>query len=102
MIDYERIKKECFWDLDISEDDIKKILHGEDERSKTLLFEKILLNSTRLLFDLKLFNIDELKLMLEKFKVPRFNHDYIFRRKNIAEVYLFNKPLLIDELKWPA
>jgi hypothetical protein len=102
MIDYERIRKECFWDLNIQEEDIRKMLDGLDARSKALLFEKILLNSTRLLFDLKLFNKDELRHMLENFKVPQFNSEYVFRRKNSAEVYFFNKPLLIDELKWPA
>jgi hypothetical protein len=102
MTDYKRIKKECFWDLNFQEDDIREILEGFDERSRVLLFEKILLNSTKLLLDLKLFKKDELKSMLEKFKVPRFNHEYIFRRKNISEVYFFNKPLEIDELKWPA
>jgi hypothetical protein len=102
MIDYERIRKECFWDLDIQEKDIRKMLDGLDARSKVLLFEKILLNSTKLLFDLKLFNKDELNKMLENFKVSRFNSEYIFRRKNIAEVYFFNRPLQIDELKWPA
>lgn len=100
MTDYKRIKKECFWDLDITEDDIRRILDGIDERAKALLFEKILLNSTRLLMDLKLFSIDDIKHMLEKIKVPLFNHDYIFRRKNISEVYFLNKPLEIDELKW--
>ncbi len=102
MADYERIRKECFWDLDFMEDDIRKILAGLDERSKPLLFEKILLNSSRMLYDLQLFKIDELDSLLERFVVPKFNHDYAFRRKNIAEVYFFNKPLEIDELKWPA
>lgn len=102
MIEYERIIKECFWDLNIKEEDIRNMLAGLDSRSKALLFEKILLNSTKLLFDLKLFNIDELNYLIEKFTVPRFNHEYIFRRKNIAEAYFFNRPLEIEELKWPA
>ena len=37
---------------------------------------------------------------LENYKIPEFNAEYAFRRKNIAEVYFFDKPLLIDELKW--
>ena len=40
--------------------------------------------------------------LLTNYKVPTFNHDYIFRRKNISEVYFFDKPLLVDELKWVA
>jgi hypothetical protein len=102
MIEYKRIRKECFWDLDVQEDDIREMLVGADKRSQVFLFEKILLNSTKLLFDLEMFNMDLLRDMLEKYTVPRFNHDYIFRRKNIAEAYFFDKPLEIAELKWPA
>jgi len=102
MIDCNRIKKECFWDLNISNDEIDEMISGSDSRSKAFLFEKILLNSTKLLRDLDIFQRTELKVLLEKFKVPQFNHDYVFRRKNIAEVYFFDEPLLIDELKWIA
>jgi len=99
-INYERILKDCFWDLNIKDQDIDDILNQNDLRRKKFLFSKILLNSTRVLIDLKIFKSDELKQMIEEYIVPKFNHDYIFRRKNIAEVYFVNKPLLIEELKW--
>lgn len=102
MVDYEAIKKDCFWDLNISNEEIDEMISGSDFRSKAFLFENILLNSTNLLRDLNIFQRNELRLLLEKFKVPEFNHDYVFRRKNIAEVYFFDEPLLIDELKWIA
>lgn len=95
-----RIVEECFWDMNMSIDDIQKIISGSDFKKKEFLFEKILVNSTRVLLDLKIFKKDELKLMIENFNIPIFNHDYIFRRKNIVEVYFFNKPLLVEELKW--
>lgn len=101
-INYTRIKKDCFWDLDISEQDIKNILKSDDERKKKMLFEKILLNSTALFKDLKIFDIKEIANYLEEYRVPKFNGKYAFRRKNLAEVYFFDKPLLIDELKWVA
>ncbi len=101
-INYSRIKKDCFWDLDISETDIKNIIKSDDERKKKMLFEKILLNSTALFKDLKIFDIKDIETYLEEYKVPRFNSEYAFRRKNLAEVYFFDKPLLIDELKWVA
>jgi len=66
------------------------------------LFEEILLNSTRLLVDLNIFKNDDLQNLIEKFKVPAFNHDYVFRRKNIAKVYFLDKSLKINELKWVA
>lgn len=98
----ERIAKECFWDLHITPDAIETILRSDDERQKAFLFEKILLNSTHVLADLKLFEPDDLRKLLENFKIPTFNYAHIFRRKNIADVYFLGKPLLIDELKWIA
>ena len=65
-----------------------------------MLFEKILLNSTSLLKDLMLFDRNQLKILLENYKLPKFNAEYAFRRKNMADVFFFDKPLLVDELKW--
>jgi len=101
-VNYARIKKDCFWDLDISEADIRNIIKSDDERKKKMLFEKILLNSTALFTDLKIFELNDLENYLENYKLPQFNSNYAFRRKNLAEVYFFDKPLLIDELKWVA
>ena len=98
--DFNRIIKECFWDLNISAEDIRNILSAPDNRSKSFLFEKILANSTKLLSDLQLFDKITLKTMLEEYKPGQFNHDYLFKRKNIAQVFFFDEPLLIDELKW--
>lgn len=102
MVNYLRIKKDCFWDLDISRKEIDDIANGNDLRKKSYLFEKILLNSTKLFIDLEIFKKDDLRVLVENFKIPKFNHKYAFRRKNMVEVYFFNKPLLIDELKWVA
>jgi len=96
------ILKDCFWEYSFTEKDIIDIIKGNDFAKKKFLFRKILLNSTRVLTDLKIFESSELKRMIEEFKVPKFNHDYIFRRHNIVEVYFLNKPLLINELKWVA
>jgi len=97
-----RVLKECFWDMKLTSDDMLNIAEGDDWANKKFLFRKILLNSTRMLTDLKIFNQADLKSLIETFSVPTFNHDYIFRRHNIAEVYFLDKPLLIDELKWVA
>lgn len=101
-VNYTRIIKDCFWDLDICENDIKNTLLSDDKRKKKILFEKILLNSTALFKDLKIFDIKDIINYLEEYKVPKFNSNYAFRRKNLAEVYFLDKPLLIDELKWVA
>lgn len=102
MYSYERIHKDCFWDLSLTSDAIKNILEGDDTRKLNMLFEKILLNSTAFFSDLEIFDKKQLETLLENYKIPRFNADFAFKRKNMAEVYFFDKPLLIDELKWVA
>lgn len=102
MINFERIKKDCFWDYSFSDEEISALAISDNTKEKSFLFQKILLNSTSLFNDLKIFKRDVLLELLTNYKVPTFNHDYIFRRKNIAEVYFFDKPLLVEELKWVA
>jgi len=102
FINYKRIKKDCFWDYNFSNDDILKLASSKNEREKNFLFQKILLNSTNIFSDLKIFDIDVLKKLLENYKVPKFNYAHAFKRKNMAEVYFFDKPVLVNELKWVA
>jgi len=102
MVNYKRIIRECFWDLNTTEENIKQVLSGSDYRKKKQLFEKILLNSTHYLLDLQLFNKNDLYTLLENYQIPQFNYDYAFRRKNIAEVFFLDKELKIGELQWTA
>lgn len=99
MISIERIKKECFWDFEISSKDILAMATGNAANQK-LLFSKILENSTELLQDLELFSLETLSILLNEYSIPKFNYNYLFRRKNIVEVHFFHKPLLIKELQW--
>lgn len=102
MKSFKRIKKECFWDIDLKEVDMLAAISGSDFRKKQYVFEKILLNSTKIFHDLNLFNKNELSVLLADVKVPQFNGAYVFRRKNLAEVYFLGAELHIDELKWTA
>ena len=102
MVNFERIKKDCFWDYNFSDEEISALASSDNTRERNFLFQKILINSTSLFNDLKIFKRDALFNLLTEYKIPQFNHDYIFRRKNIAEVYFFDKPLLVEELKWVA
>jgi hypothetical protein len=94
------IIKECFWDYNISEDEIKEIISSDNYLKKKFLFQKILESSSNIFRDLTIFKIDELEKLLNDYSVPKFNYDFFFRRKNIAEYYFLGKELLIDELKW--
>lgn len=99
MPNYQRILKECFWDYNFSESDIQNI-KNLDDKTKNFIFQKIFFNSTQLLEDMHIFDLNEIEKYLKNIKVNNFNKDFIFRRKNMLEFYFFNKPLLIEELKW--
>jgi hypothetical protein len=100
MVNYKRIKKECFWDYKFKDSEIKSLAVSKDPRERVFLFQKILLNSSSMFNDLKIFDLKILNQMINEYKVPDFNRDYIFRKKNMAESYFLGKPLLIRELKW--
>lgn len=99
---YNKIAKDCFWEYHFSVEEIGQLFMSSDKREKQFLFEKILLNSHDLFKDMALFDKQDLEVMLEAYVVPRFNKEYIYRRKNSVEYYFLDKPLMIDELKWIA
>jgi len=100
MVNYERIKKDCFWDYNFTNKDIELLAISKSEREKTFLFQKILLNSTKMFHDLKIFDNNNLKNLIENYKIPKFNYEYAFKRKNMAEAYFLGKPILVNELQW--
>ena len=100
MINFSKMKRDCFWDYNFSDEEIRKLANSDDIRERSFLFQKILLNSTNLFGDLKIFKRELLFDLIKEYEVPVFNHNHAFKRKNMAEVYFLNKPLLVDELKW--
>ena len=102
MFDFSRVQKECFWDVSINEEMLYDIIGSADMKKKQFIFEKILLNSTKILTDLSIFNKKELKILTDNIQISSFNKAHILRRKNLVEVYFFDKELQIDELKWVA
>ena len=102
MINYKRIKKDCFWDYNFTDSEIEQLALSPDIRENRFLFEKILLNSASVFSDLKIFNIVKLSKLIKEYQVPQFNSEYIFKRKNMVEAYFLGKPILVNELKWIA
>lgn len=95
-----KLIKDCFWDYSFNENDIKKLAKSSDIKEKQFLFEKVLLNSTDLFRTLQIFKKNDLIELIKNYKIPSFNYDFVFMRKNIVEAYYLDKPLLVDELKW--
>lgn len=99
---YQQLLKDCFWEYHFTPADIDTMITSDNLREKQFLFEKILANSTQLLHDLTIFPKAELKLLVDRYTVPTFNHEYLARRKNIVEYHFFNQELTVEELKWTA
>jgi len=99
---YNQILKDCFWDYNFTSSDIDNMAKNNNKREMTFLFGKILENSTQMLNSMEIFDKNSLKTLIEEYKVPTFNHDYISRRLNILEYYFLDKPLTINELRWTA
>ncbi len=59
---YDRVKKEYFRDIETSKEEILSTIEGKNKREKQFVFEKILLNSTKMFMDLKYFAKDELDI----------------------------------------
>jgi len=94
------ILKECFWDYNFSNEDIVKIVKSDSFSEKMFLFQKILSNSTNMLKALRIFTKEDLKELLNKYRVPAFNHEFLQKKKEIAEFVFFNKKTEIASLKW--
>lgn len=61
MDKFERIKKECFWEYDLYEDFLRNVGNINDFKIKKFVFEKILLNSSRLFEDLSIFSKEDIE-----------------------------------------
>lgn len=79
-----QILKECFWDFEFTAEDILRIVKSGSFKEKMFLFEKIIPNSTNMLKALKIFAKDDLYKLLEKYKIPSFNHKLLQKRVSIA------------------
>jgi len=95
----ERIRKECFWDYNITSKDIEKIFHSGSKYEKKKLFDKIFFNSKDKISDLSLFTTKELR---EFFIDLNLNYcaKYIIRHILILKFLFFNEKVDVKGLEW--
>jgi len=96
------IIEDCFWEYDFTGNDIYQMAKSSDMERKKFLFSKILENSTNLIKSMKIFGKNDLRSLVESYKIPSFNQEFLKRRINILEYYFLDKPLKITELQWVA
>lgn len=96
---FERIKKECFWDYDITPQDIERIYYAGSKREKKKLFDKIIYNSKDKVGDLNLFSTDDLDEFFAAMN-PTYNTAYISRHISVLRFLLLNKEVSVKGLEW--
>ena len=93
------IIKECYWDYNITVNDLEKILEENNPREIHKLFSKIIYNSKDKLLALSIFTQKQLKEHFEKLKVT-FNHKYITKHILILKSLLLNENVVVKGLEW--
>ncbi len=95
----DEIIKDCYWDYNISSDDIKSIIESHNFRMKKKLFSRIMYNSRDRLKSLSIFDKEELKELFDSFSAS-YNKRYINRQIKILRNILFGENNYISGLEW--
>lgn len=98
-VNYDRILKECFWDYNLTKEDIADTIKSDDYRKKKKLFEKIIYNSTDSLKDLQIFSKQDLKKMFEDLHIS-YNKNYINKKVKVLKYLLYGDMQDIEDLQW--
>lgn len=76
------------------------IFEKNNPAEKRFLFTKIFANSTNVLKVLEIFSLDEIKQFLDEFRAPRYNREYLQRKRDIVRHLMLNEPVSVKELEW--
>ena len=71
MIDkkvFDKIIKDCYWDYNITADDLIEKVNSSDMREKSKIFNKIIENSTERVFSLQIFAGEDLKKLFDQYQ----------------------------------
>lgn len=97
---YSKIIQDCFWDYDMSIDDIDRLAHSSDMKEKMFLFQKIMENSRDLLRSLKIFSPSDLEELIASYHISHHKQSFLTRRKHIVEHVLLGRDTTVPELAW--
>ncbi|GAB6886747.1 hypothetical protein JCM13304A_02450 [Desulfothermus okinawensis JCM 13304] len=94
-----RIIEDCFWDYNISIQDLMEILESENTRELKKLFLKIIYNSRDTYNAMQLFDKDLLKKFFNDLKIS-YNRKYLSKKIAILRYLLFEEDQHIPGLAW--
>lgn len=96
----QQINQECFWEYHMSNSEILKMAQKGSDQEKYFLFTKIIENATDVLKSLRIFNINDQKKMIMRYKPSKFNHKFLEKRHKIVKYFLTGKKVDVPELQW--
>jgi len=95
-----QILKDCYWDYNITANDINSIVVSNNFRKKQQLFSKIIYNSTDKALSLHfLFDKETLLLLFSAFK-SSYNKEYIDRYILVLRNILLGEENYVESLAW--
>lgn len=100
MFDLSRIKSDCFWDYDFSDNELSAIAKDGSEAEKRFLFAKILEHSTDVLNDLDIFSLVDKKALLTEYKPNSFNRGFIQQRYDVLRHFVLGDKAIVKGLAW--
>ena len=95
----QQIIKECYWDSNMTSQDLENIVVSKDQRELEKLFSKIIYNSKDKLNALQLFSQEQLKYLFSNFQVT-YNKKYIEKHILVLRVLLLDEKHEIKGLEW--
>ncbi len=99
MINYKNIIKDCFWDSNIDEDELMKIVKNNNKREMKKLFSKIIYNSKDKIQALQLFTREQHEDFFSDFEVT-YNKKYINKHVTLLKFLLLDEKQYIKGLDW--
>ena len=96
----EKIRKECFPDMEISSEEIIKMAQGEAPALRRRVFERIMYNSSdRVRALTELFDRETLRELLHKFK-PSYNRRFMKKMTLLLRNIILDEDVEVETLRW--
>lgn len=95
------IIKDCYWDYNITENDIIDIVESGNLRLKQKLFAKVIYNSHDRLKALQIFKIEDLKGLFDSFSPsPVYNQKIIIKHILVLRNIFLKENNKVEVLQW--
>jgi len=99
MTIYEEIVRECYWDSNITPQELQKLVNSKNYRELKKIFSKIIYNSNDKLKALKIFEKDQLRRLFDDFKIT-YNDKYIKKHVLVLRTLLLGESHKVKGLDW--